>query len=103
MKPGVNPEILLGVMTVAPRILKIARDLPVHLHDRREAAKLSPAHKEIRRRDAEIRILVSSRIMTPDGVPGHCRGLPGDNHAGQTIVTEIGFVISGPMCRKRRR
>src|SRR5439155_13695259 len=105
-----------GFCTVAPRILtkflsfsycevlfSLSVDLPVHLHDRREAGKLGPTQEQIgaiSRRSPEIRVLVSPDIVAPNRITRHCRGQTREDHTGQTIRAKVGLVVSGPVSGK---
>src|SRR5215472_644291 len=75
----------------------------MHLHDGRKAPELRPAHEEVGRRLARVRILVSTDVVRPDRKSAHCRRLPGNDYAWQTVVAEIWLVVSRPAAWKGLR
>ena len=103
MQGCVEAKIIECVVAVAPGVLQLPADLAVHLHERREAAELRPAHEQVGRRLAEVRVLVAADVVAPDRVAAHRCGLAGHDHARQPVVAEIGLVVAGPAAGKRVR
>src|SRR5205823_1465446 len=98
----------LAGVCITPRVLAhtggVRVHLPMHLHDRRKAAELGPAHEKIRSRYGEVGVLVSADIVAPNRVTAHRRRKPGDDHAWQTVcLPEVRLVVPGPAAGKGLR
>src|SRR2546423_1450552 len=85
--------------TITPRILlEIARiDIPMHLHDRRESTVLRPTHEKIGAVRFEIRILVTTNVMSPNRKSAHRSRVTGRHDAPEAIgLGIIRLVIPRP-------
>src|SRR5205085_4137758 len=108
VKPIVRQGVVVvrrfSALWIPPWILTQIRltDLPVHLHDRREASKLCPANEQIGRRDRrKIVVLVGADIVPPDGESAHGSGQSSSDHARQPVPSaEIRFVVARPARRE---